>query len=144
MNPRDTFEGRQLERAARDVVTDGHHDVVVSDGRVGELEAEHARHLAEGGRVDRARLHGGQDAPVGPRDHVALRHVRHARLLVLLRPEHLELAEEVHNRPTVIIAHNIKGKGDTFMENRSFWHGNVPDAEQIKQALAELGEASHG
>ena len=29
------------------------------------------------------------------------------------------------------------------MENQSYWHGNVPDAVQLKQALMELGEAIH-
>ena len=57
--------------------------------------------------------------------------------------EALELAGEIHDRPTVIIAHTTKGKGVSFMENQSYWHGNVPNAEQLKQALAELGEGSH-
>jgi hypothetical protein len=30
------------------------------------------------------------------------------------------------------------------MENQSYWHGNVPNAEQLKQALAELGEVENG
>ena len=57
--------------------------------------------------------------------------------------EALELAGEIHERPTVVIAHTTKGKGVSFMENKSFWHGNVPDAEQLKQALTELGEVLH-
>jgi transketolase len=58
--------------------------------------------------------------------------------------EALELAREVHDRPTVLIAHTTKGKGVSFMENQSTWHGNVPTAEQLEQALTELGEVSHG
>ena len=58
--------------------------------------------------------------------------------------ESLELAGEVHDRPTVLIAHTTKGKGVSFMENRSFWHGNVPDAAQLEQALNELGEVTNG
>ena len=58
--------------------------------------------------------------------------------------EALELASRVHDRPTVILAHTTKGKGVSFMENQAYWHGNVPDAAQLKQALSELGEASHG
>ena len=58
--------------------------------------------------------------------------------------EALELAGEIHDRPTMIIAHTTKGKGVSFMENQSYWHGNAPDANQLKQALTELGEAVHG
>jgi len=57
--------------------------------------------------------------------------------------EALELAGEIHDRPTMIIAHTTKGKGVSFMENQSYWHGNAPDASQLKQALTELGEAAH-
>ena len=58
--------------------------------------------------------------------------------------EALELAGEIHDRPTIIIAHTTKGKGVSFMENQSYWHGNVPDAGQLEQALTELGELAHG
>lgn len=44
-------------------------------------------------------------------------------------------------RPTVVIAHTIKGKGVSFMEGQLLWHYRPPDAEQLKLALAEL-EAS--
>ena len=56
----------------------------------------------------------------------------------------LDLACQIHDRPAIIIAHTTKGKGVSFMENQSYWHGNVPDAGQLKQALAELGEAANG
>ncbi len=56
----------------------------------------------------------------------------------------LGLATQIHDRPTIIIAHTTKGRGVSFMENQSFWHGNVPNAEQLKQALVELGEVSNG
>lgn len=46
--------------------------------------------------------------------------------------------------PAVIIARTVKGRGVSFMENQSFWHGNVPDAAQLAQALQELGEAPRG
>jgi len=58
--------------------------------------------------------------------------------------EALELAARVHDRPTIVLARTTKGRGVSFMENRSSWHGNVPDAGQLKQALAELGEVTHG
>ncbi len=51
---------------------------------------------------------------------------------------------EIHDRPTVIMAHTTKGKGVSFMENQAYWHGNVPNADQLAQALAELGEVAHG
>ena len=44
-------------------------------------------------------------------------------------------------RPTAIIARTIKGKGVSFLEDKEGWHGKALDAEQAKQALAELGEA---
>jgi len=42
-------------------------------------------------------------------------------------------------RPSCIIAHTVKGKGVSFMENQLAWHYKSPNAEQLKQALAELG-----
>ncbi|MBN2148744.1 MAG: transketolase [Anaerolineales bacterium] len=58
--------------------------------------------------------------------------------------EGLELAGQVHDRPTIVLAHTTKGRGVSFMENQSYWHGNVPNAEQLKQALTELGEVTNG
>ncbi|MGA2112841.1 MAG: transketolase [Anaerolineales bacterium] len=54
--------------------------------------------------------------------------------------EALELAAEIHDRPTLVLARTTKGKGVSFMENSSYWHGNAPNAEQLRQALVELGE----
>jgi len=42
--------------------------------------------------------------------------------------------------PTVIIAHTIKGKGISFMENKVDWHGKVPNREEAEIALKELEE----
>lgn len=50
----------------------------------------------------------------------------------------IDLAHEIHNRPTVIIAHTTKGKGVSFMENRSQWHGIPPTDEQYERAVREL------
>lgn len=47
-------------------------------------------------------------------------------------------ARAVSNRPTVIIAHTIPGKGVDFMEYNYKWHGIPPNAEQAKEALADL------
>ncbi len=50
----------------------------------------------------------------------------------------LMLAGEVHHQPTAIIAHTTKGKGVSYMENDSHWHGVAPDDAQLEQALKEL------
>ncbi len=44
-------------------------------------------------------------------------------------------------KPSVLIAHTVKGKGVSFMENRLAWHYKAPDAEQLRQAFHELGVA---
>ena len=41
-------------------------------------------------------------------------------------------------RPSVIVAHTVKGKGVSFMENDNEYHGKAPTKEQVAQALAEL------
>lgn len=43
-----------------------------------------------------------------------------------------------HNRPKVIIAHTIKGKGVSFMENKLEWHYKSPNDEEYRIALGEL------
>ena len=40
--------------------------------------------------------------------------------------------------PAAVIAHTVKGKGVSFMEGDFRWHGQAPDDEQLKLALAEL------
>lgn len=47
-------------------------------------------------------------------------------------------ARAVFEKPTVIIAHTIPGKGVDFMEWKPEWHGKAPDEEQAKVALHEL------
>jgi len=58
--------------------------------------------------------------------------------------ESLQYAAQVHDKPTIIIARTTKGRGVSFMENKSYWHGNIPNADQMKQALEELGEVTNG
>lgn len=41
-------------------------------------------------------------------------------------------------RPVCVIAHTVKGKGVSFMEDRAEWHHKVPSAEQVEVALREL------
>lgn len=52
----------------------------------------------------------------------------------------LESVTEYHEAPVLILAHTTKGKGVSFMENLSHWHGNPPNDAQLAQALHELGE----
>lgn len=47
-------------------------------------------------------------------------------------------AEAIYERPTVIIAHTIPGKGVDFMENKFEWHGKPPKPDEAKIALDEL------
>jgi transketolase len=47
-------------------------------------------------------------------------------------------ARECKDRPTVIIARTVKGKGVSFMENQAQWHGKAASKEQLEQALAAL------
>ena len=42
-------------------------------------------------------------------------------------------------KPTCVVAHTVKGKGVSFMENKLLWHYRSPDAEEMALALAELG-----
>jgi len=42
-------------------------------------------------------------------------------------------------KPTCIIAHTVKGKGVSFMENKLLWHYRAPDNDEMARALAELG-----
>jgi len=50
----------------------------------------------------------------------------------------LKKAEEIKGQPSVIIAHTVKGKGVSFMENNVDFHGKSPSAEQLEIALKEL------
>ena len=52
--------------------------------------------------------------------------------------EAFEKAKTVFEKPTVIIARTIPGKGVDFMEHDFHWHGTPPNAEQAKRALEEL------
>lgn len=43
-----------------------------------------------------------------------------------------------HEKPTVIVAHTVKGKGVSFMENNLAWHYKSPNEEQFNQAMEEI------
>lgn len=53
----------------------------------------------------------------------------------------LAAAKAEKDRPSVILAKTVKGKGISFMENDPGWHGKAPNAEQYEQAMAELNAA---
>lgn len=50
----------------------------------------------------------------------------------------LDKAENVKGKPTLIIAHTIKGKGVSFIENKAEWHGIAPKPDELECALREL------
>ena len=49
-----------------------------------------------------------------------------------------QMAKAIVEKPVMIIAHTVPGKGVDFMENDFHWHGAPPNHEQAKQALHEL------
>lgn len=53
----------------------------------------------------------------------------------------LDRADEVHAKPSIIIARTTKGKGVSYMEYDNRWHGMAPNKAQYEQALRELEEA---
>jgi transketolase len=48
------------------------------------------------------------------------------------------------DRPSLLIAHTVKGKGVSFMEGKLLWHYRSPSDEQLAQALREIGESGAG
>jgi transketolase len=52
----------------------------------------------------------------------------------------LEAARAGKGKPTLIIAHTVKGRGVSFMENVVVWHGKAPSEEQARLALKEIAE----
>lgn len=51
-----------------------------------------------------------------------------------------EKALAIAGKPVAIIAHTVKGKGVSFMENNAGWHGKAPNQEQFEQAMAEISK----
>jgi transketolase len=51
----------------------------------------------------------------------------------------IEKAQAETERPSVIVAHTIKGKGIPFTENDNAWHKRVPNKEELAAALKYLG-----
>jgi transketolase len=52
----------------------------------------------------------------------------------------LDKAEKTKGKPSVIIAHTVKGKGVSFIENKVEWHGIAPKKEEYELAIKELDE----
>ncbi len=50
------------------------------------------------------------------------------------------LIRSVKNKPNVIIANTVKGKGVSFMENNNLWHYKNPNLEELKRSLLELNK----
>jgi transketolase len=51
----------------------------------------------------------------------------------------LDVADQVKDKPSLIVAHTTKGKGVSFMEGQVKYHGVAPTPEELKLALVELG-----
>lgn len=66
----------------------------------------------------------------------AIRHVDGHDLAAL--QEAFDALPFVVGKPSLVIAHTVKGKGVSFMENQLKWHHGVPSQEQYEQALSEL------
>lgn len=54
--------------------------------------------------------------------------------------EAYEQAAAYKGKPTAVIAHTVKGKGVSFMENQASWHHGVMSEEQYHQAMEEIEE----
>jgi len=52
----------------------------------------------------------------------------------------LEKAREIKGKPSIIVARTVKGKGVSFMENTSKYHGKAPNKEEFEKAIKELEE----
>lgn len=54
--------------------------------------------------------------------------------------EAFEQAKQVKGKPTVVIAHTVKGCGASVMENQVSWHHHVPNDEEYAQIMKEFEE----
>ena len=50
----------------------------------------------------------------------------------------LDQAEAIKGRPTFIVAHTVKGKSVSFMENNPEWHGKAPKPQEAIRAIREI------
>lgn len=56
----------------------------------------------------------------------------------------IDMAKKASGRPTITVAHTVKGKGVSFMENTHLWHGKKISDEEYEKAVSELREEGHG
>jgi transketolase len=56
----------------------------------------------------------------------------------------LELAKETKDKPTMIVAKTVKGKGISFMENQLAYHGRALTSEEMDRAREELSRRESG
>jgi len=54
----------------------------------------------------------------------------------------LAKVDAVNDRPAVLLASTVKGKGVSYMENNPAFHGAAPNDEQFETAMVELGEVA--
>ncbi len=52
--------------------------------------------------------------------------------------EAVSRAQSYPDLPSMIVAHTVKGKGVSFMENQVDWHGKAPSEKELERGLAEL------
>ena len=52
--------------------------------------------------------------------------------------ESIDWLDSITDKPAVVVANTIKGKGVSFMENNPGFHGAAPNDEQLSIALSEL------
>lgn len=52
-------------------------------------------------------------------------------------------ASRVSNKPVMVIARTVKGKGVSFLENKEGWHGRTLAQVELEQALEEIGEVDY-
>ena len=52
----------------------------------------------------------------------------------------LDKADKIKDKPTMIIANTIKGKGVPMMENKAEWHGKACTPDELKECLKELDQ----
>lgn len=52
----------------------------------------------------------------------------------------LDEAENTKGKPTVVIAHTVKGKGVSFFEGKVEYHGVAPTSEELEKAIKELSD----
>jgi transketolase len=50
----------------------------------------------------------------------------------------LDQAEAIHGKPTFVVAHTVKGKGVSFMEDNPEWHGKAPTPAEAVRAIREI------